>query len=67
MHHGKITKTIAQGLRVLKDRIAQCNVPPSQLDETLNIATWSIRCVSMELSTPIMMQALQWVACGPPV
>ena len=43
MHHGKITKTIAKGLRALKTRIDRGNIPPSQLDETINIATWNIR------------------------
>jgi hypothetical protein len=43
MFHGKISPEIAQGLKVLRKRIEKANVPPSILDETLNIATWNIR------------------------
>lgn len=43
MHHGKLTQAEAEGLRVLRDRIASAKIPPSKLDETLNVATWNIR------------------------
>lgn len=43
MHHGKISKEIAEGLKVLQSRIAASNLPSSKLDETLTIATWNIR------------------------
>ena len=43
MFHGKISKEIAKGLRVLRDRIDEAEIPPSILDETLNLATWNIR------------------------
>lgn len=43
MHHGKISKEIAQGLIELRNRIAAADIPPSKLDETLNVATWNIR------------------------
>jgi hypothetical protein len=43
MFHGKISPEIAQGLKVLRGRIGQAKIPPSILDETLNIATWNIR------------------------
>ena len=45
MHHGKVSKEIAEGLKELKARIdSQENpIPSSKLDETLNIATWNIR------------------------
>lgn len=43
MFHGKVNPQIAQGLKVLRERIEQANIPPSILDETLNIATWNIR------------------------
>lgn len=43
MFHGKITPEIAAGLRVLRERIERANIPPSILDETLNLATWNIR------------------------
>ena len=43
MHHGKVTPQIAKGLLALKERIAAAKIPPSKLDETLNIATWNIR------------------------
>jgi endonuclease/exonuclease/phosphatase family metal-dependent hydrolase len=43
MNHGEMTKETAQGLKVLKQRIAAAGVPPSKLDESINIATWNIR------------------------
>jgi endonuclease/exonuclease/phosphatase family metal-dependent hydrolase len=45
MHHGTLTKQVAQGLKVLRQRIADADpkVPPSKLDETLNLATWNVR------------------------
>ena len=43
MHHGRISRQIARGLRVLRNRIAQADIPSSSLDETLNIATWNVR------------------------
>lgn len=43
MHHGDITPAIAKGLLALQKRIAAANIPPSKLDETINIATWNIR------------------------
>ncbi len=43
MNHGKISKEIAEGLKVLQSRITASNLPSSKLDETLNIATWNIR------------------------
>jgi len=43
MHHGKVSKEIAAGLLALRRRIAAAHIPASQLDETLNLATWNIR------------------------
>ena len=43
MHHGEITKEIAQGLKVVQKRIQEAKIPASKLDETLNLATWNIR------------------------
>jgi endonuclease/exonuclease/phosphatase family metal-dependent hydrolase len=43
MFHGRINNEIAQGLRVLRERIERAKIPPSILDETLNLATWNIR------------------------
>ena len=43
MHHGRIAKTTARGLKVLQERIDAAAIPSSKLDETLNIATWNIR------------------------
>jgi hypothetical protein len=43
MHHGKISKNIAKGLKVLRERIKAAKIPSSSLDETLNLATWNIR------------------------
>jgi hypothetical protein len=43
MFHGNISLEIAEGLKLLRKRIASANIPASKLDETLNIATWNIR------------------------
>ncbi len=43
MHHGRLSQPTAQGLSVLRQRLARANVPSSCLDETLTIATWNIR------------------------
>jgi hypothetical protein len=43
MDHGNISKDIAKGLLALQKRIAAAKIPPSKLDETLNIASWNIR------------------------
>src|SRR5882672_10602475 len=43
MNHGTVSPEIAQGLKVLRSRIAKAKIPSSKLDETLNIATWNIR------------------------
>jgi hypothetical protein len=43
MHHGPVSPEIAAGLLALKKRIADAEIPPSQLDETINIAVWNIR------------------------
>ena len=43
MHHGSVSPTIAQGLLALRQRIEAAKIPPSKLDETINIAVWNIR------------------------
>jgi len=43
MHHGPVTPEIAAGLLVLKNRIEAAKIPPSKLDETINLAVWNIR------------------------
>ena len=43
MHHGPVTPEIAQGLLALKERIDAAKIPPSQLDQTINVAVWNIR------------------------
>ncbi len=43
MHHGDVSPEIAQGLLTLRKRIAAAKVPPSKLDETINVAVWNIR------------------------
>jgi hypothetical protein len=43
MYHGPISRDIARGLLALQRRIKDANIPPSKLDETINIATWNIR------------------------
>lgn len=43
MFHGNVSLEIAEGLKLLRKRIDAAKIPPSKLDETLNIATWNIR------------------------
>jgi endonuclease/exonuclease/phosphatase family metal-dependent hydrolase len=43
MFHGNVSLEIAEGLKLLRKRIEAAKIPPSKLDETLNIATWNIR------------------------
>jgi endonuclease/exonuclease/phosphatase family metal-dependent hydrolase len=43
MHYGTPPRYIAEGLIRLRERIAEADIPPSKLDESLNIATWNIR------------------------
>jgi Endonuclease/Exonuclease/phosphatase family len=43
MFHGNVSLEIAEGLKLLRKRIATANIPSSKLDETLNIATWNVR------------------------
>ncbi len=43
MHHGDVSPEIAQGLLALKKRIDAAKIPPSKLDETINVAIWNIR------------------------
>lgn len=43
MHHGDVSPEIAQGLLALKKRIEAAKIPPSKLDETINVAVWNIR------------------------
>ena len=43
MHHGDVSPQIAQGLLALQKRITAAKIPPSKLDETINVAVWNIR------------------------
>ncbi|WP_308909989.1 endonuclease/exonuclease/phosphatase family protein [Pseudokordiimonas caeni] len=45
MHHGDISPEIAAAIRILRDRMddQKVKIPPSALDESLNLATWNIR------------------------
>jgi endonuclease/exonuclease/phosphatase family metal-dependent hydrolase len=43
MHHGDVSPEIAAGLLALKERIKAAKIPPSQLDQTINVALWNIR------------------------
>lgn len=43
MFHGNVSPEIASGLLKLKERIEAAKIPPSKLDETINIATWNVR------------------------
>ena len=43
MDHGRVSKSIARGLRFLRKKIEAAEIPASALDESVNIATWNIR------------------------
>jgi hypothetical protein len=43
MHHGPVSPEIAQGLLALRGRIEAARIPPSKLDETINVAVWNVR------------------------
>jgi endonuclease/exonuclease/phosphatase family metal-dependent hydrolase len=43
MRHDRLTVKEAQGLKVLRRRIARAKIPSSALDESINLATWNIR------------------------
>ncbi|MBI1825697.1 MAG: endonuclease/exonuclease/phosphatase family protein [Planctomycetes bacterium] len=43
MHHGNVPPQIAKGLLALKKRIQAAKIPPSKLDESINVAIWNIR------------------------
>lgn len=43
MHYGTPPPYIAEGLIELRKRIDEAAIPPSTLDQNLNIATWNIR------------------------
>jgi endonuclease/exonuclease/phosphatase family metal-dependent hydrolase len=43
MHHGPVSPEIAAGLLALKERIDAAKIPPSKLDESVNVAVWNIR------------------------
>jgi len=43
MFHGNVSLEIARALKVLRRRIEAAQIPSSNLDETLNIATWNNR------------------------
>jgi hypothetical protein len=42
VNHGKVNPQIARGLKEIDKRIG-ASIPPSQLDETLNLCTWNVR------------------------
>ena len=43
MRHGELSSELALGIQELRRRIDSADIPPSQLDDTLNLATWNIR------------------------
>ena len=67
MHHGKITKPIADGLIELRKRIEKGGIPSSKLDETLNLATcWNIREFGCGLGVPSRRHTLPQAALRAP-
>jgi endonuclease/exonuclease/phosphatase family metal-dependent hydrolase len=59
MHHGKVSRDIALGLKELKKRIERGNIPSSKLDETMTLATWNIREFGKK---PRMKASLHYIA-----
>ena len=43
MHHGKVSSNIAKGLLALRKRIEDAKIPPSALDQGINVAIYNIR------------------------
>lgn len=43
MDYSGATPDIVAGLKILRKRIEAAKIPPSKLDETINVATWNIR------------------------
>lgn len=43
MRHDNVPTLIARGLKILRRRIDDADIPSSRLDESINIATWNIR------------------------
>ena len=43
MDHSKLSLNELKGLKLLRERIKDENIPPSNLDKTISIATWNIR------------------------
>jgi len=43
MHHGDVSPDVAAGLLALRKRIEAAKIPPSQLDQSINVAIWNIR------------------------
>lgn len=43
MDYQGVTEVIAKSLLELKERIEYAKIPPSKIDETVNIATWNVR------------------------
>lgn len=48
MFHGNVSADIAIGLTKVRALIADAKIPPSKLDESINIATWNIRAFGMK-------------------
>lgn len=42
-YHGRLSRNILQGLKVLHERIERVDIPSSTQGRTLNLATWNIR------------------------
>ncbi|WP_455211908.1 endonuclease/exonuclease/phosphatase family protein [Kaarinaea lacus] len=43
MNHSNLSREELKGLKVIRNRIKDANIPSSKLDETINVATWNIR------------------------
>ena len=43
MHHGVVSRPIARGLSILRERLSAAKIPSSKNDETLLVAPWNVR------------------------
>ena len=64
MHHGDVSPEIADGLLALKKRIEAAKIPPSKLDETINVAVWNIRELCQSTRWDTVPTAVRSTPCG---
>ena len=67
MHHGIVSPEIAAGLLALKQRIADAMIPPSALDESINVAVWNIREFGKKARQPAALHYIAEIYHGDPI